>query len=122
MNSEFYLLKPYLDEQNRGMLVIKDMSLQDDWGKSTWRAILFWSSQTCIGEVSTIIFDETINAPATAGPDEVAEDALGFFTQCEGDTNQEYFDAYTPEQLSWRDEHAEYVGALVDDVGKYRII
>jgi hypothetical protein len=39
--------------------------------------------------------------------DDAVRGILGFLTLKDGDTDSEYFDSYTPEQLAWRDEHAE---------------
>ncbi|MDX3106889.1 hypothetical protein [Nonomuraea angiospora] len=36
-----------------------------------------------------------------------ATTVLGFLTLRPGDTDADYFDAYTPEQLTWRDSYAE---------------
>ena len=45
---------------------------------------------------------------------------LGFLSLRPGDTDKEYFDKYTPEQLAWADERAEYLSCLVYD-GEERI-
>ena len=39
--------------------------------------------------------------------DGVIRSLLGFLTMGEHDTDDEYFERYTPQQLRWRDEHAE---------------
>lgn len=38
---------------------------------------------------------------------EAARGIVGFLTLREGDTDSEYFDHYTPDQIAWRDECAE---------------
>lgn len=43
----------------------------------------------------------------------VAGELLGFLTLCEGDTDAEYFDEYTPAQLRWRDYYADDLSAEV---------
>jgi hypothetical protein len=40
---------------------------------------------------------------------------LGFLSLRAGDTDADYFDAYTVEQLAWRDEHAEYLSMWAQD-------
>jgi len=46
---------------------------------------------------------------------EAARSLMGFLTLREGDTDADYFDRYTPEQIAWRDEYAEgLVGYGVD--------
>ena len=39
---------------------------------------------------------------------------LGFLTLREGDTDSDYFDRYTPEQLAWRDEYAKGLSIYAD--------
>lgn len=105
-NAEFYKLEPYLDGP-AGMLVVQDLATFDADSKRLWRAILFWPVSK-----AEIVFDEMIHAPAGADADSVAATALGFFTLREGDTDSEYFDTYNELQLTFRDQHAETVGAL----------
>jgi hypothetical protein len=45
---------------------------------------------------------------------EAARSLLGFLTLREGDTDADYFDRYTPEQLAWRDEYAEGLSIYAD--------
>ncbi len=42
------------------------------------------------------------------------QDLLGFLSLRKGDTDDEYFEKYTPRQLAWRDEHAEELGSYAD--------
>lgn len=49
--------------------------------------------------------DFSTTAGSTYG--EAARGVLGFLTLGEGDTDPEYFDGYTSEQVAWRDECAE---------------
>jgi len=117
-NAEFYVLKPYLDRGNVGnvgILVIKNTEFVSD-GIQTWRAIMFWSLGT------DPLFDEEVNVPLGKSVDYVAQCALDFLTLSSGDTDSDYFDDYTPEQLTWRDEHAEAVGALTGEIAKYRVV
>ncbi len=48
---------------------------------------------------------------------EAARDLLGFLTLQPGDTDADFFDSYTPDQLTWRDEYAETLSifAMEDD-------
>ncbi len=39
--------------------------------------------------------------------DEAVGCLLGFLSLSPGDTDEEYFDDYTPAQIAWRDMHAE---------------
>jgi hypothetical protein len=39
---------------------------------------------------------------------------MSFLTLRPGDTDREYFDAYTPEQLAYCSAHAEALGCAVD--------
>lgn len=41
---------------------------------------------------------------------DAARSLMGFLTLREGDTDADYFDRYTPEQIAWRDEYAEGLG------------
>jgi hypothetical protein len=55
-----------------------------------------------------VIFEgDDFSTPAGETYGEAAHGLLGFLTLDEGDTDAEYFDGYTPEQLAWRDEYAE---------------
>ena len=45
--------------------------------------------------------------------DETIASLLGFLTLRPGDTDREYFDAYTPEQLEYCSQHAETLSAEV---------
>jgi hypothetical protein len=40
---------------------------------------------------------------------------MGFLTLGRYDTDAEYFASYTPEQIAYRDQHAEYLGSCVTD-------
>lgn len=49
---------------------------------------------------------------------ETAASLLMFLTLQEYDTDEEYFESYTPEQLEWRDANAERLSMLfADDLG-----
>lgn len=45
---------------------------------------------------------------------EAARSLMGFLTLREGDTDADYFDRYTPEQLAWRDEYAKGLSIYAD--------
>lgn len=47
------------------------------------------------------------HSPNGYSMEESALSLLGFLTLKEGDTDSEYFEQYTPEQIKWRDERAE---------------
>lgn len=47
--------------------------------------------------------------------DEAAAGLLRFLTLKEGDTDDEYFEKYTPQQLDWRDSRAEEASLLASD-------
>lgn len=47
------------------------------------------------------------------------EDALSFFSLEQGDTDDDYFDSYTPEQLAWRDTRAAELSIIVNDLSRY---
>lgn len=47
--------------------------------------------------------------------DETLRCLLGFLTLRPGDTDKEYFDEYTPEQLAFCSEHAEYLSLWADE-------
>jgi hypothetical protein len=69
-------------------------------GRISWHYVL-----ECRG---VVIFD----ASDFATPDyttygDAARGLMGFLTLMPGDTDDEYFDSYTADQLTWRDEHAE---------------
>ena len=62
----------------------------------------------------TVIFDgkdftsyRSTDELTTAEMRDVGQSILGFLTLRPGDTDDEYFDDYTPEQIEWRDEFAE---------------
>lgn len=45
---------------------------------------------------------------------DAARSLMGFLTLREGDTDADYFDRYTPEQLAWRDEYAKGLSIYAD--------
>lgn len=47
--------------------------------------------------------------------DEAIKSLLGFLTLQSGDTDEEYFESYSPKQIAWRDEHAESLAMAVGD-------
>ncbi|MBB6174953.1 hypothetical protein HNR23_005013 [Nocardiopsis mwathae] len=87
-----------------------------------------WSYELFSGD--QLIFSGTdVGSPIGAREDEVAAATLGFLTVRPGDTDDEYFSAYTPEQIEWCNDHAEYLacclfdenGNCVTDLSAYRI-
>lgn len=70
-----------------------------DGGRTTWHYVLEHNGN--------VIFEGTDYStwPVTYG--DAARGVLGFLTLRPGDTDAEFFDSYTPEQIAWRDEHAE---------------
>ena len=53
--------------------------------------------------------------------DETVRALLGFLSLQAGDTDSEYFDSYTPEQLAWRDDRAEELALFCEQgsIGDY---
>jgi hypothetical protein len=51
---------------------------------------------------------------------EAARAILGFLTLQEGDTDSEYFENYTFEQVAWRDEYAENLSLFALDPEDFR--
>ena len=47
--------------------------------------------------------------------DACVKDLMGFLTLRPGDTDREYFENYTPEQLEYCEQHAETLGVIVCD-------
>jgi hypothetical protein len=47
--------------------------------------------------------------------DETLAALLGFLTLRPGDTDREYFDAYTPAQLDFAESEGEYLGLLAEE-------
>jgi hypothetical protein len=57
-----------------------------------------------------VIFEASdFGTPSDTTYGDAARDLVGFLTLQEGDTDDEYFAGYTPEQIAWRDECAEYL-------------
>ena len=66
--------------------------------------------QYCLKDKTGVIFEgEDFGASPMHDPESraSAESLLAFLTLCEGDTDAEYFDNYTPRQLTFRDNEAE---------------
>lgn len=71
-------------------------------GRVIWRYVL----EHC----DDVIFDgQDFSTPSYWTYGEAAHGVLGFLTLQDGDTDSEFFDSYTPEQLAWRDEHAMHL-------------
>ncbi|WP_150236391.1 hypothetical protein [Nocardiopsis quinghaiensis] len=86
-----------------------------------------WSYRLYCG--STLIFaGGDLGSPVGASEDTVARNAIGFLTTVPSESDAEYLANYTPEQLAWCDENAEYLasclygpdGEEVSDLSAYR--
>ena len=65
---------------------------------------------------TTVIFDGRDFRPSPLhawDSDETVAAIMGFLTLCLGDTDREYFDRYTAEQIAFRDAHAEILACEV---------
>ena len=65
---------------------------------------------------TTVIFDGHDFRPSPVhawDSDETVAAIMGFLTLRSGDTDREYFDNYTAEQIEFRDSHAEALGCEV---------
>ncbi len=64
-----------------------------------------------------VLFEGTDYNPSpchAVDSDESVADLLGFLTLRPGDTDDEYFEEYTPRQLAFCEEHAESLGVYAD--------
>ncbi|MEU4283551.1 hypothetical protein [Nocardiopsis dassonvillei] len=77
----------------------------------------------------TLIFaGDDVGSPAGVSEDTVARNVIGFLTTVPSDSDAEYLANYTPTQLAWCDENAEYLasclygpdGEEVADLSAYR--
>jgi hypothetical protein len=66
------------------------------------RRTLFEGEDFCASPLHAVDSDETVEA------------LMGFLTLRPGDTDAEYFEAYTPEQLAFCSEHAETLAFEVE--------
>ena len=108
-----------------------DQSLMRGWASSPFRLELHelrgpgrWreDGKTPIGyrfyHDDQLIFEgDDIAVPAgqTLDGDQTVRGVLGFLALRPGDVEADHFAAYTPEQLAWRDEHAEDLAGLLAD-------
>lgn len=79
---------------------------------------LGYTLRTGFGDTSTVLFagEDFAGSPMHADDsDATVADLLGFLTLKPGDTDQEYFASYTPDQLAWAEQHAEYLGYAVTE-------
>ncbi len=70
------------------------------------------------GDTSSVLFEgeDFVGSPMHADDaDETMAGLLGFLTLRPGDTDADYFAAYTPEQLAWAESHAEALALAVAD-------
>jgi hypothetical protein len=64
-----------------------------------------------------VIFEgEDFSTPGDTTYGEAAVGVLSFLTLREGDTDDEFFAGYTPEQLAWRDAYAETLSLYTLDI------
>jgi len=84
--------------RNGFTLRLWDTGTRDSYGKTRLdyelkdgRAVIFADGDFCCSPM------DAIDSPACVGA------LLGFLTLQEHDTDAEYFERYTPEQLAWRD-------------------
>lgn len=107
------IFKPYLDPaMPRFRLVISDTGLT--WG-CDGKTRLAYTLSMHQGR-KTIIFEgsDFYASPLHAiDSDEVVKALMDFLTLREGDVEADYFAKYTPEQLAFRDRHAEALSCEV---------
>src|SRR5262245_7011662 len=65
----------------------------------------------------TVFVGDDIGVPPTdtLDGDDTLHGVLTFLSLRPGDTDPEHFDTYTPEQLAWRDEHAEELAIRLEE-------
>lgn len=78
------------------------------WNGERWYYELY-----CAGRL--IFSGKDLGGPSGATEDEIARAAIGFLTLRPGDTDDEYFDDYTPYQCEWRDLYAEELSMILHD-------
>lgn len=88
-------------------LTLWDTGTVDHYGKSrlAYRfedsgALIFAGEDFCCSPLHAVDSDATVGG------------LLGFLSLRPGDTDEEYFDAYSPAQLAWADDRAEYLALL----------
>lgn len=100
------IFKPYLDPaMPRFRLIVWDTGLADRYGKHKLayelsmhqgrKTVLFKGQDFCVSPLEAIDSDTTMRT------------IMDFLTQRPGDTENEYFANYTPEQLAFCARHAE---------------
>lgn len=97
---------PYLKGEPRFDLKIWDTHRMDSYGKS----VLGYCLRIIMPGTICILFEgEDFCAPPLHGIDSDATvvDLMSFLTLRPGDTDTEYFQDYTPEQLEFCSQHAE---------------
>ena len=96
---------------NGHTLTTWDVHETDRYGKS----VLGYELSTPDG---TVVFagEDFYCSPCYAiDSDDCLRSILGFLTLRPGDTDDEYFEKYTPEQLAWAIENGEYAGLWAQD-------
>lgn len=79
-------------------------------------SFLRYELRTGFGDSSVVLFEgeDFAGSPLHADDsDETMRSLLTFLTLRPGDTDAEYFDSYTPEQLEWCEAHAEELSNAV---------
>jgi hypothetical protein len=109
-------LRPYLPGHGPVfMLDVHDEYIRRDWRDYlSYRLVMIEGGHGSVPRTRVVLFtgSDFSCAPghATDSDDSIAA-LLGFLTLRPGDTDAEYFEAYTPEQLAYCDAHAETLAA-----------
>jgi len=99
-------------EGHRAVLQLWDTDLTDRQGKERLAYVLYFDG--------SIVFegDDFFCSPLhSVDSDETVRSLMSFLTLRRGDTDAEYFESYTPEQIAFRDTHAESLSYAVLDWG-----
>jgi hypothetical protein len=106
-------LRPYRDPAISFTLNTFDSGRVDGMGKS----VLEYQFQGPDGKVIFEGADFACSPMHAIDSDESVRALLGFLTLRPGDTDEEYFESYTQEQLAFADEHGETLSmyAMDDD-------
>lgn len=63
-----------------------------------------------------VFYGADFHTPGCVDSDEAVAALLSFLSLRPGDTDREYFDSYSPEQLEWAQEHGEELSAIAHDL------
>lgn len=108
-------LAPYRDPTIRFTLNTWDTGRRDEHGKS----ILSYQFQDGKGNLLFEGDDFHCSPMHAIDSDECVRSLLGFLVLRPGDTDLEYFDNYTPEQLDFANEHGETLSMYTLDDDPY---